>query len=76
MSRPLGTTGARFCGLLVLWLGVELLERVAYRAGVATAAAVFDDAAATAFVIPISDEDLEAFDATDVLAFHGYTVAA
>jgi hypothetical protein len=34
---------ARFLGLLTLWAGVELLERVAYRAGV-------DDAAAEAQV--------------------------
>lgn len=61
MNRTL----ARLLGLTALWAGVELLERVAYRAGVfdagAAAVAVLDDAAATML------DDLEAFDATDVL---------
>lgn len=35
--------GARFCGLFVLWLGVELLERIAYRAGVDDAGQVADN---------------------------------
>lgn len=67
MSRAL----ARLFGLTALWAAVELLERVAYRAGL-------DDAAAD---LPVQTpaggglgdawtEDLPAFDASDVIALH------
>jgi hypothetical protein len=48
---------ARFVGLLTLWAGVELLERVAYRAGVDDAELIADNTL-RAYGLPGVDEDL------------------
>lgn len=56
-----GRALARLLGLLVLWSGVELLERVAYAAG---AAAVVDE--------DLADE-LEPADVSDVVWLHVVT---
>jgi hypothetical protein len=63
----------RVAALAAVYFAAELLERIAYRAGVT------DGAAAADAVLADLDrareeaaEDLEAFDATEVLEFHGY----
>lgn len=56
---------ARLAGLVTLWAGVELLERVAFRAGVEAAAVP-----GHLILAEPGEDDLEAFDASDVLTEH------
>ena len=57
----------RFLGVWTVLTGVELLERVAYRAGVGDAAT---EAAATFAELADAVEDLAAADCSDVVAAH------
>jgi hypothetical protein len=64
---PVERAVLRFLGIWVVLTGVELIERVAYRAGVADT----HGAAADAIYAAIVDEDLDdAVDLADVVAAH------
>lgn len=58
----------RLAGLTALWAGVELLERVAYRAGVVDGAGAV--AATVQAVVEDLADDLVAADVSDVVAAH------
>jgi hypothetical protein len=62
----------RVAALTVLYFGAELLERIAYRAGVTDAAAAADQTLSEVRRAAGVDDDLEAADCSDVLEFHGY----
>lgn len=62
---------ARLAGLVVLWGAVELLERVAYAAGVDDAALVADNTLAALHVDEdLDDDELEGVDVSDVVFLH------